>query len=381
MAAFICRMCGALLELPGMARTCKCKSCGVLQSVPFLDNKEISDACKNAERLRREGHFDKALELLNGLILLEPTDADLYWAAALCRYGVSFSDDKLTVKNALAKSLLSDEDYKTALKFADDTQRAIMESAAARIDEIRRKSAEAPLVGSGCDIILCCKRDELRARISAKLTAAGYVVCDDPQNEALLESAKAVLVVGETAEDFYYASNADDPQTLPHDNSYNACVDADKLFASGKAVIPVCRGLSPKDLPAELRRLQACDMDKLGWESDILSVLSVIFGRSAAGVPPSSSSNPMLRRIYIMLDDGDFSGADRISSQLIEKEKNNPRICAEAYLAKLLCEFKISSEKQLADLRRDFTSSENYRRAMQLGAEDLRIRLRNISAG
>lgn len=378
MAAFICRMCGALLELPDMARTCKCKSCGVLQSVPFLDSEDKSEACKNAERLRREGHYDKALELLNGLIRLSPADADLYWAVVLCRYGVSFSENKLTVENAPAKSLLSDEDYKTALKFANETQRTIMESAAAKIDEIRRKSAANLLAGNNCDIILCCKHDDLRAGISAKLTAAGYIVCDDFHNENLLNSAKAILVVRESPEDFHYASNADDPQTLPHGNSYNACVDVDKLLSSGKAVIPVYRGLSPENLPAELQRLQACNMDKLGWENDILSVLAVIFGRAAADLHPSKSTVPMLRRIYIMLDDGDFSGADRISAQLLEKEKNDPQICAEVYLAKLLCEYKISSEGELARLRKDFTKSENYRKAMQLGSENLRGRLRRL---
>lgn len=357
MAAFICRMCGALLELPDMARTCKCKSCGVLQSVPFLDSEEKSEACKNAERLRREGHYDKALELLNDLIRLSPVDADLYWAVVLCRYGVSFSENKLTVENAPAKSLLSDEDYKTALKFADETQRTIMESAAAKIDEIRRKSTANLLVGDNRDIILCCKRDDLRAGISAKLTAAGYIVYDNSHNENLLDSAKAILVVWENAEDFQI--------------DYRK-----KLMASGKAVIPVYRGLSPENLPAEFQRLQACNMDRLGWENDILSVLAVIFGRAAADLPPSKSTVPMLRRIYIMLNDGDFSGADRISAQLLEKEKNNPQICAEVYLAKLLCEYKISDESELANLREDFTKSENYRRAMQLGAENLRIRLR-----
>lgn len=128
MAAFICKMCGAPLALPDKARTCKCRACGVLQSVPFLDSEEKSEACKNAERLRREGHYDKALELLNGLIGLSPADADLYWAAALCRYTVTFSGDKLTVKNPPAKSLLSDEDFKTALKFADEAQRKVMEA-------------------------------------------------------------------------------------------------------------------------------------------------------------------------------------------------------------------------------------------------------------
>jgi len=363
-------MCGARLEFPDRARTCKCKACGVLQSVPFLDNEEKTEVCRNAERLRRDGHFDKAMELLNGLIRLSPTDADLYWAEVLCRYGVAFSGNNLEVQNASAKSFLSDEDYRTALKFADESQRVVMESAAAKIDEIRRKHVQRSLnENESRDVILCCKNSGLCAKITAKLNAGGYDILSDPRDgrfTAALGSAKAAIVAGENAGDFT-------------DELSRRIQSA--FISSGRAVIPVYREISPESLPDELQKFQACNMNKLGWESDVLSSLRVIFGEISAEVPPSRSENPMLRRIYICLEDGGFSDADRIADRLIAKEKNNPGICAEAYLAKLLCEYRLSSEEELSKIQEDYTKSENYRKAMRLGSEGFRVRMRGICSG
>lgn len=368
MAAFICRMCGGILELPDRARICRCKACGVIQSVPFLDSAEKETACRNAERLRRDGHYDKAMELLEGLIKLSPTDADLYWAEVLCRYGVEFSSGRPEVRRALAKSMLSDEDYKTALKFAADEQRGLMERAAAEIDALRRKTSEKALSvnADGCDIIPVCENGALGSRLGSILTAAGYRVSNadsvsnaDNISVNELDKAGAMIIICGIETDL----NNDLIQGFVN---------------SGKPIIPVLDGISGDRLPEELRKFQAADTSKLGWESDVLSGLNMIFKKISPQMPPSRSANPMLRRIYIMLEDNDLSGAKRVADLLIEKEKNNPQICAEAYLAKLLCEYGIRSESELSSLRGSFTGSENYRRAMQLGDEGFRLRIRAI---
>lgn len=351
MAAFICRMCGGILDIPDKMRICKCRACGVVQSVPFLDDSEKETACRNAERLRREGNYDEALELLNGLVKLSPADADLYWASALCRYGVEFSDGGPTIRRAHAKSFLSDEDYRTALRFADKDQRRIMETAAAHIDKLRRKNA--PKLSGERKVMLVCDDETIGSKLREKLTSAGYAVLSrDSENLSAASSAGAAVIFGECETELINA-----------------------LESSGTAIIPVVRGTDVDSLPKELRRFQAADMRKLGWESDILSSLAAIFGRGTA-LPPSRSSEPMLRRIYIMLEDGDFIGAAGIADKLLEKRKSDCNICAEAYLAKLLCEYRLTSEEQLGTLSADVSRSENYRRAMQHGNEGFRLRVR-----
>ncbi len=356
MAAFVCRMCGAALELTYNMRICRCGSCGVTQSVPLLDSDEKAEGCKNIERLRREGHYEKALELLEGMIKLSPTDPDLYWASVLCRYGVEFTDGGLSVTKALAKSLTTDGDYMTALKYADENQRAVMESAAAKIDKARRNAAQAADTSIVRHDILLLYGDGRADLLISKLTAAGYNVLRGENAGA----AEAAIV---------FCSNAGEP-------------DGGALRAfvcSGRAVIPVLSGISAEQLPDYLRKFQAADAGKLGWESDVLNGLSVVFGGKAYENTARKSSEPLLRRRYIMLEDGDFEGAERIAGLLLEKAANDPQMCAEAYLARLLCEYRIADEKSLAAVAADYTNSENYRNAMRLGSDSLRIRLRNIS--
>lgn len=355
MAAFICRMCGGILEFPDKMRICKCRTCGVVQSVPFLDNYEKETACKNAERLRREGNYDKALELIEGLIKLSPADADLYWAAVLCRYGVGFSCDMPDVTRVLAKSVLSDEDYKTALKFASMEQRKLMESAAARIDTVRRSRCESIASKKIC-IALACSDNFISRKIVSTISGK-YDVAYVNESMVLNDSVKALIVSGNRKENF-------------ENNLVRAFIN------SGRLIIPVPDSVEINELSENIRKYQAVDIHKLGWESDILSCLNAYFGLSGISAPPSGSGEPMLRRIYILLDDGDFPGAQRIADKLLDKAKNNAEICAEAYLAKLLCEFKLRSETELNAFQKDYTSSENYRMAMRLGGESFRLRLR-----
>ena len=82
-----------ILELVEGKSLCGCKFCGTIQSVPLLDSAEKAELCARAETLRREYRYDKAIALYEELIRLAPTDADLYWALTLCRYGAELSPD------------------------------------------------------------------------------------------------------------------------------------------------------------------------------------------------------------------------------------------------------------------------------------------------
>lgn len=102
MAAFICRYCGAPLETAEIS-VCECRSCGRLQSIPLIDSAEKRELLLRAEQLRREQRYDKAIQLYEKMIAMSPVDADLYWALALCRYGVLFfADGGLTLQRTQA---------------------------------------------------------------------------------------------------------------------------------------------------------------------------------------------------------------------------------------------------------------------------------------
>lgn len=377
MAAFLCRVCGGALELVSGRSLCRCPYCGTMQSVPLLDSEEKAELCRRAEQLRRELRYDKAMALYERLIRLSPADADLYWALTLCRYGAELSPDGSVLLNRIcAHSILSDEDYKLALKFADDEARVVMARQAEQLDIARRSGLEL----AGCaeyDVYLCAREaDEngrrvmdsvIAAELYKRLCAEGFKVFFpqksledkfggewEPHIFAALSSAEVMVVVGTSAESFdeVWVRNA--------------------WSRFSKMIIPVVRDMSPSELPDELAGLQVLDMSRLGAENDLVSAIKALTGKKSEAFKVTDSDDPMIRRAALFLEDGDFGKAEEIAAKLLSRSPNN----AEAYVIKLLAEYGLPDENALDGVTAGFSDSENYRLAMLHGSEPLRRRLK-----
>ncbi len=379
MAAFLCRFCGAGLELSG-SRVCECGSCGRIQSVPLLDSAEKAELIRRAEQLRSQYRYDKAIQLFEKMIQLSPADADLYWGLALCRFGVEFfRDGGIALNRTQAHSFLTDSDYRQALRFADEKQRGFMEQTAGRIDEKRREIAEIASA-ERYDVFLCCcetdknglpseeagRASELYRRLSAEELRVFYphITLEDksgsewePYIFGALNSAKVMLVVGMNGGSF---------EDIWVRNAWSRFISGGM---DGRAVIPVVYDLSANTVPPELSRYQAIDMSRLGYEHDlILSVKALLSGRTSDDTQPEKS--PLVRRAYLFLEDGDFSAAEGLCERI---DQTSP---AEASLIRLLVEYRLKSEEELDTLSADIIQSENYRRAMQAGGEAFCARLK-----
>ncbi|WP_187367793.1 MULTISPECIES: DUF6273 domain-containing protein [Enorma] len=85
--------------------------------------------------------------------------------------------------------------------------------------------------------------------------------------------------------------------------------------------------------------------------------------------------NPIVRRAYLMCEDGDFSKAD----ELVEKALNSNPEDGNAYLAALMIEKRVTNEDQLACVGafdfKDLTESANYSKAIRFGSRKLKARL------
>lgn len=376
-----------ILELVEGKSLCGCKFCGTIQSVPLLDSAEKAELCARAETLRREYRYDKAIALYEELIRLAPTDADLYWELTLCRYGAELSPDgSVSLNRIQAHSVLSDEDYKLALKFANEETREFMERRAEQIDRVRREGVELS-GGAEYDIYLCAREVDqngrrvmdsvIAARLYSRLTAEGFRVFSpqktledksggewEPYIFAALTSARVMIVVGTSAESF---------EDVWVRNAWSRFSEL-----SGKTIIPVLSDMPPSELPEELSKLQALDMSRLGAESDLISAIKAVTGEmtvAVRNVRGDIENDPLIRRAELFLEDGDFERAEDICAQLLSKSPNN----AGAYVIRLLAEYKLANENALDDMTENFTVSENYRLAMRYGSEPLRARLKERS--
>ncbi len=376
MAAFICRFCGAPLEL-GSSSVCECRSCNRLQSVPLIDSAEKRELLTRAEQLRGEQRYDKAIQLYEKMITLSPADADLYWALALCRYGVLFfADGGLALLRTQAHSFTSDSDYQQAVKFAGDKQRGLMEDIAALISE-KQREISGLAVGIGYDVLLCCgsspeavkRSTELYSRLISdginvffpEVTLDGRAKSEwEPYLFAAVNSAKALLVAVSGADTF------DDVTVM------NICGRFLTGDMRGKAVIPILYGVLPDVLPPELSRFQAVNASNLGFEQDLAaSVRALLYG--GISDQPVQGKPPIVRRAYIMLSDREFREAAEICGRI------EPQFPGEAALIRLLCEYRLTSGEELGNIPVDVTQSENYRLAMQYGSEAMRLKLKKYA--
>lgn len=144
MSIFKCKMCGGTIEFEQGATVGVCDSCGTRQTLPRLDDDRKANLYDRANHFRRNNDFDKAMGIYEQILNEDNTDAEAYWSLVLCRYGIEYVEDPAThrrvptVNRAQFTSIYMDEDYKSALQYADYNQKMIYEQEAKAIDDIQK---------------------------------------------------------------------------------------------------------------------------------------------------------------------------------------------------------------------------------------------------
>ena len=143
MAIFKCKMCGGTLEVTGES-VATCEYCGTQQTLPRLDDDRKANLYDRANHFRRNNEFDKAIGIYEQILNADTTDAESYWSLVLCRYGIEYVEDPAThkrvptVNRAQFTSIFDDDNYKSALQYADVYQRRLYEEEAKAINEIQK---------------------------------------------------------------------------------------------------------------------------------------------------------------------------------------------------------------------------------------------------
>lgn len=296
MSVLLCKMCGGDLEITEGMTTIRCPYCGTNQTLPKCNDEQRLRMYDRANHFRRSHDYDKAMAVYEQILNEDLTESEAYWSIVLCRYGIEYVEDPAThkriptVNRAQYTSVLADEDYKAALRYADVVQADIYKQEAAAIDQIQKgillvSQREAPY-----DIFICCKEtdaDGNRTRESVladefyyELTRNGFKVfwaritlqdklgtAYEPYIFAALHSARVMIVMGTKPDHF---------QTVWVKNEWGRYL---ALIKNGerKVLIPAYRDMDPYDLPEEFSHLQALDMSRLGFIQDLLYGIRKIF--------------------------------------------------------------------------------------------------------
>lgn len=312
MSVLTCKMCGGNLELSDGMTTARCPYCGTTQTIPRLDSEQRIRLYERANHFRRRNDYDMAMALYEQILHEDPKDSEAYWSLVLCRYGIEYVEDPAThrriptVNRAQYTSILADEDYKAALRYADAVQITLYEQEAAQIDIIQKSILQVSQNEPPYDIFICYKENDekgqrtrdsvLADEIYYQLTKEGYRVffsritlqgklgeAYEPYIFAALHSAKIMIVIGT------------EPQNLQSVWVKNEWSRYLALIQKGepKVLIPAYRDMDPYDLPKEFSHLQALNMAQLGFMQDLLHGVGKFIGYPAnAAIPPVNMPAP-----------------------------------------------------------------------------------------
>lgn len=320
-------------------------------------------------------------------------DAEAYWSLVLCKYGIEYVEDPKThkrvptVNRAQFTSVTTDEDYKSAIKYADAAQKNIYQAEAKAIDDIQKGILEISQKEEPFDVFICYKETDnngrrtpdsvLATELYHELTKEGFKVffsritledklgtAYEPYIFAALNSSKALVALGTKPEYF---------NAVWVKNEWSRYLALIKNGAK-KTLIPAYRDMDPYDLPEEFSHLQAQDMSKLGFMQDLTRGIKKIIGDNEPAptvketvVMQNENGNiqAFLDRGFMALEDGEWQKADGFFEQALNFDAK----LAQAYLGKLMAELRVGKKEELKNYSYPFDGNNNYIKACKFDSK------------
>lgn len=396
MAIYKCKMCGGELSVGEENTIIECEFCGTTQTVPTAKDENLQGLFNRANILRMKSEFDKAEQIYEKIIQADETQAEAYWGTILCKFGIEYVEDPVTFKRVPTchrtslDSIIADDDYKSALNYADSVQRGIYKSEAKEIDRLQKEIIALSQKEDPYDVFICYKETDGTGRrtqdsviandIYHQLTQEGFKVfyaaitledklgsAYEPCIFAALNSAKVMLSIGTKPEYF---------NAVWVKNEWSRFLKIMKKDRS-KVLIPCYKDMDAYELPEEFAHLQAQDMSKIGFINDIIrgieKVLSADAPKAAQKETVVVNSNtaataPLLQRMFMFLEDGDWKSAEEYGEKVLDIEPQN----ALAYLGKLMAKLHVHKQRELAYCKNLFDKENLFKKIIQFADDELK---------
>ena len=395
MSIFKCKMCGGTIEFNPGDTVGVCDSCGTKQTLPRLDDDRKANLYDRANHFRRNNDFDKAAGIYEQILNEDNTDAEAYWSLVLCHYGIEYVEDPQshkripTVNRAQFTSIFDDDNYKSALHYADGYQKELYEDEAKAINEIQKGILAISQKEEPFDVFICYKETDNSGRrtqdsvlandLYHQLTQEGFKVffsritledklgtAYEPYIFAALNSAKVMVVLGTKPEYF---------NAVWVKNEWSRYLSLVKNSNGKKMLIPAYKDMDPYDLPEEFSHLQAQDMSKLGFMQDLIRGIKKIVSAGApkvevketVAVGGNVNVEPLLERAFMFLEDGDWGEANEYCEKVLDQDPKNAR----AYLGKLMAECRACRMEDLQNCEQPFDGSGNYNKILRFAEPKL----------
>ena len=405
--ALVCKTCGREFLMPEGVALWPCPGCGTNHSRPRAADKALADL-RRAHQQRCDCDFVSAAANYQRVLNVHPDEAEALWGLALCKYGVEFVQDEKTGRHLPVIHFLNrrpfteDPDVRMAIVRADAVIRSRYQQDAEYIARIQQEVLRTEARGEAYDVFLCYKASvpgqpdahtrefthaqdlyialrDMGCRVFFAHTtlrrAAGANY--EAQIFHALQSAKAMLVV------------TSDPACLNTPWVHSEWARYLERIDAGEPcrLIPLLYdGCDPYALPdAFLRRsIQGLRMDSLTALDDLRGILEGCIAPKqtaqpeAAAVPQpvSPATEPLLRRAFLFLEDGDWQSADAYCEKVLDADPE----CARAYVGKLMAALHVTQQGKLPDMDNPFDGDPNYRKALRFADAALKKELQDANA-
>ena len=399
-----CKCCAANLDVEEEMRLVKCPACKTKQTLPSSRDENIQNLFNRATTQRLKCEFDKAEAVYERIIQADEEQYEAYWGLILCKFGVEYVEDPKTetriptCHRTSFESIVADENYKLALKYAlDDEQKELYKQEAQEIDKIQKGILEVAQNEEPYDVFICYKETDENGKrtqdsviandIYHQLTQEDFKVfyaaitlegklgsAYEPIIFAALHSAKVMIAIGTKPEYF---------NAVWVKNEWSRFLKMNKNDRN-KLLIPCYKGMDAYDLPEEFAHLQAQDMGKIGFITDLIRGIKKVMEKNAANsaaVVLNASVNPqienLIKRANLALEDGEFGNAKNFAEQVLNIDVEY----AQAYVVELLCDFEA---RNLQALGRKCTLTQlqgnmNYKKALRFAQGQLKTKVEDIA--
>ena len=119
-----CKICAGSLTVDSKIRVAVCDYCGTKQTLPLFSDDSSKRLYDRGNQYLLHNEYDKAENIFNQLLSVNPNDAEVYWNLVLCKYGVTYAKDPKTGRyiptcnRTHTESILKDENYLRAIELS-----------------------------------------------------------------------------------------------------------------------------------------------------------------------------------------------------------------------------------------------------------------------
>ena len=267
----------------------RCPYCGSYKQEE-ISNEEVTLLYTAFQKLRLAEFQEAELEF-DDIIHRYPENANAYWGRLMAKHGAKFEEDfdgrRIPTCYATSiDSVMDDEDYRKALKYADKENKRYYQEKAEYMERVRKEWLEKAKKEKPYDVFICYKDSDAEKGIERTqdsyeaqalylhLTSKGYRVFYsretlrdkvaekyEPYIFNALATAKVMLVYGSK------------PEYITSTWLKNEWTRYEKRIQKGEkkpnSLLVACEGFSPSELPTALSSMQCLNASEKSFYGDL----------------------------------------------------------------------------------------------------------------